>query len=79
MQTQDGVVREIVSRLENGSGDRIADLHLWRVGPGHNAAVVSLVSDHPVSPNAYKARLADIHGLSHITVEVEACLGDHFH
>ena len=27
MQTQDGVVREIVSRLENGSGDRIADLH----------------------------------------------------
>jgi cation diffusion facilitator family transporter len=79
MQTQDGVVREIVSRLENGSGDRIADLHLWRVGPGHNAAVVSLVSDHPVSPNAYKARLADIHGLSHITVEVESCPGDHFH
>jgi hypothetical protein len=34
--------------LESGS-DRVADLHPWRIGPGHCAAVVSIVSDAPVS------------------------------
>ena len=36
----------IRGRLEQGD-DRIADLHVWRVGPGHHAAIVSLVSDAP--------------------------------
>ena len=60
------------ARLERGS-DRVADLHLWRIGPGHCAAVVSIVSDAPVSLVAYKARLADLPGLSHVTIEVVAC------
>ena len=63
---------EVRSRLENGS-DRVADLHLWRVGPGHFAAVVSIVSDAPASLVAYKARLADLPGLSHVTIELVAC------
>ncbi len=65
---------EVRARLE-GNGDRVADLHLWRVGPGHAAAVVSVVSDRPEPPAAYKARLADLPGLSHMTVEVVQCLG----
>ena len=79
MSTGDGITSEISHRLESGRGDRVSDLHVWRVGPGHCAAVVSLVSDCPEPPNAYKARLADIHGISHITVEVEACPGNHSH
>jgi cation diffusion facilitator family transporter len=63
---------EVRARLE-GNGDRVADLHLWRVGPGHSAAVVSVVSDRPETPAAYKARLADLPGLSHVTVEVVQC------
>ena len=59
-------------RLET-NGDRVADLHLWQVGPGHQAAIVCLVTDHPRPPSAYKAKLADLHTLSHITVEVEPC------
>jgi cation diffusion facilitator family transporter len=59
----------IRARLEVG-GDRIADLHLWRVGPGHAALIASIVSDEPQSPESYKARLADLEGLSHITIEV---------
>jgi cation diffusion facilitator family transporter len=47
MRPEDGVAAEIAQRLEAGSDDRMSDLHLWRVGPGHNAAVVSLVSDRP--------------------------------
>jgi cation diffusion facilitator family transporter len=62
----------IRQRLENG-GDRICDLHLWRVGPGHAAVIASIVSDEPQSPDRYKARLDGLDGLSHITVEVHAC------
>jgi cation diffusion facilitator family transporter len=65
---------EVRRRLER-DGDRVADLHLWRVGPGHAAAVVSIVSDTPAPPAAYKARLADLRGLSHVTVEVLPCPG----
>ncbi len=73
----EGIAREIAERLEAGGGDRIADLHLWRVGPGHHAAVVSIVCDRPEPPAAYKARLADIVGLSHVTIEVQPCSGEH--
>jgi Co/Zn/Cd efflux system component len=52
------------------AGDRLADLHLWRIGPGHTAVVASLVSDTPQPPSVYKARLKDLRGLSHITIEV---------
>lgn len=68
----------IRDRLETG-GDRIADLHLWRVGPGHAAAIVALVSDRPRPPAEYKARLGDLAGLSHVTVEVNPCDQDHAH
>ena len=73
----EGIAHEIAERLEAEGGDRIADLHLWRVGPGHHAAIVSIVCDRPEPPAAYKARLADISGLSHVTIEVLACPGEH--
>lgn len=62
------------SRLEV-EGDRVTDLHLWRVGPGHMAVVAVVVSGSPQHPNAYKARLDDIAGISHVTVEVHRCPG----
>ena len=62
----------IRDRLET-KGDRVTDLHLWQVGPGHRAAVISIVSDNPLPPATYKRRLKGLRGLSHITVEVEAC------
>ncbi|MFL6838938.1 MAG: CDF family Co(II)/Ni(II) efflux transporter DmeF [Bradyrhizobium sp.] len=65
----EAVIRE---RLET-KGDRVTDLHLWQVGPGHRAAVISVVSDHPLPPATYKRRLGGLHGLSHVTVEVETC------
>jgi cation diffusion facilitator family transporter len=62
----------IRSSLERGS-DRVADLHVWRVGPGHKAAVLSIVTDDPLSASAYKRRLGHLHGLCHVTVEVNRC------
>ncbi|WEK52333.1 MAG: CDF family Co(II)/Ni(II) efflux transporter DmeF [Candidatus Kaistia colombiensis] len=51
-------------------GSHVTDLHLWRVGPGHNAAVISLVAADPATPDAYRRRLSGLAGLSHVTVEV---------
>ncbi len=65
----EAVIRD---RLET-RGDRVTDLHLWQVGPGHRAAVISVVSDHPLPSATYKRRLGGLRGLSHVTIEVELC------
>jgi cation diffusion facilitator family transporter len=62
----------IRARLER-NGDYVSDLHLWRVGPGHRAAMVSIVSSNPQPTETYKARLADMPGLSHVSIEVLTC------
>jgi cation diffusion facilitator family transporter len=67
-----GLEQRIRSRLESDA-DRVTDLHLWRLGPGHYAAMASLVSTAPQTPAQYKARLEDLPSLSHVTVEVEPC------
>lgn len=51
--------------------DVITDLHVWQVGPGHHAAIVSLTSSAPATPDTYKSKLAHIHDLSHVTIEVQ--------
>jgi cation diffusion facilitator family transporter len=51
-------------------GDRLADLHLWRLGPGHLGAIVSVVTGQRRGPDFYRARLGHIRSLSHLTVEV---------
>jgi cation diffusion facilitator family transporter len=66
------LARRIRERIETG-GDRIVDFHLWRVGPGHAAVIASVVSDAPQAPSVYKQRLEDLAGLSHVTIEVNAC------
>lgn len=70
----DRLAERVRERLEQGD-DRVADLHLWRVGPGHAALVVTIVSDRPQAPTVYKRRLDDLMGLSHVTVEVHPCPG----
>jgi cation diffusion facilitator family transporter len=65
----EAVIRD---RLET-KGDRVTDLHLWQVGPGHRAAVISVISDNPLPPATYKRRLGGLKGLCHLTVEVELC------
>ena len=62
-----------VRSLLEADGDRITDLHLWRLGPGHFGAIVSLVTHTPKSPAYYKGCLADLRSLVHVTVEVEIC------
>jgi cation diffusion facilitator family transporter len=68
------LVDRVRERIEV-DGDVICDLHLWRLGPGHLAVIVAVVSAAPQAPSVYKARLEGIPGLSHVTVEVHPCPG----
>lgn len=63
----------ITERLRDGGATEIADLHLWPVAPGRLAASVSLVSHDPRTPSEYKARLVNLPGLVHVTIEVNEC------
>ena len=66
-------VAELIRSKIETEADRITDLHLWQLGPGHWAAVVSLVSSDPQVPDVYKRRVAGIEEVSHLTVEVQPC------
>ncbi|MFM9844945.1 MAG: CDF family Co(II)/Ni(II) efflux transporter DmeF [Dongiaceae bacterium] len=72
MSPDPGLARKIRSILEV-DGDRVADLHLWRVGPGHYSAIVSLVTHKPERPSHYRERLRALGSLSHVTVEIDTC------
>jgi len=69
MNPDEAVTRRIREAIE-ADGSRLADLHLWRLGPGHLGAIVSVVADKAHSPDEYRARLAHLPALSHLTVEV---------
>lgn len=64
----------IRDRVERDTRDRVADLHVWRVGPGHFAAIVSIVSDEPREPEHYKQQLRSVERIAHLTVEVQPCV-----
>jgi cation diffusion facilitator family transporter len=64
----------IKTTIEQDLGARVADLHLWRLGPGHRGLIVSLVSPDPVTAEQIKASLRQRYpDLSHVTVEVAIC------
>jgi cation diffusion facilitator family transporter len=66
----DEVTREKVKRAIEADGDRVVDLHLWRLGPGHLAAVLAIATSKPRDALFYRHRLSSFECLSHITVEV---------
>ncbi|MBO9436855.1 CDF family Co(II)/Ni(II) efflux transporter DmeF [Ruegeria sp. R13_0] len=55
--------------VENGD-DKITDLHIWQVGPGHYSVIASVASETPKTVAEYKAMLVHIDHVSHTTVEV---------
>ncbi len=61
--------------IEADADNKVADLHLWQVGTGHLALIVSVVTHHPRPPAQYKGQLHPVADLSHVTVEVLPCSG----
>jgi cation diffusion facilitator family transporter len=65
-----------VRALIEGDGDaKLADLHVWQVGPGCYAAALSIVADAPQPAAHYSARLKAVKTLRHATIEVHRCMG----
>jgi cation diffusion facilitator family transporter len=52
-------------------GDRLTDLHLWRLGPGHLGAILSVATRRPRGSEYYQSLLSRFRSLSHVTVEVQ--------
>jgi cation diffusion facilitator family transporter len=52
-------------------GDRLTDLHLWRLGPGHLGAILSVATAELRGPEYYRELLGRFSALSHVTVEVQ--------
>ena len=69
MTPDQGMTEKVRTAIE-GDGDRIADLHLWRLGPGHLGAIVSVVTPSARSEADYRRKLARFPSLSHLTIEV---------
>ena len=65
------VVREIHEVIEAGPlAATITDLHVWRVGKGKYACIVSLAVDGQATPDDFRRQLAIHDELVHITVEI---------
>lgn len=58
---------EVRHEVEREGDARITDLHVWRVGPGAYAAIVSFTG--LASSEAVRRRLTSVHELAHVTVE----------
>ncbi|MBY5371142.1 CDF family Co(II)/Ni(II) efflux transporter DmeF [Rhizobium leguminosarum] len=80
MKSSGGVLLDVISEGETlpaeirgaieTEDDRITDLHVWQVGPGHHAAIVAVLTSQPRDPAFYKDRFSALEELSHVTVEV---------
>jgi cation diffusion facilitator family transporter len=66
----EGAVR---SAIEGADDNRVADLHIWKVGPGTYAAEMAVVTATPRPPDHYKALIPAASGVVHATVEVHHC------
>jgi len=64
---------KIIDAIENDSDNRITDIHVWKVGANHYAAIISLVTHYPKRTEYYKELLMKFTKLSHVTIEVNYC------
>ena len=77
----DGSIEEeyqsaITEAIEKDSDNRVCDIHIWKVGANHYAAIISIVTHHPKPTQHYKDLLIGFHKLSQTTIEVNACKGE---
>jgi cation diffusion facilitator family transporter len=71
--TPDSALLSRIRRCLEADGDRIADLHLWRLGPGHLGAILAIMTPHARDTSFYRSLLKSFPSLSHVTVEVIDC------
>ena len=68
LDATDAKLEARIRALVEDPGDaKIADLHVWRVGPGAHSVIVSVVG---ATRETICQRLAPVHAIEHLTVEV---------
>jgi cation diffusion facilitator family transporter len=70
MNPDRGMAEKVRATIER-DGDRLEDLHLWRLGPGHLGAILSVVTTERRDADHYRRLLHHFRNLSHVTVEVQ--------
>jgi cation diffusion facilitator family transporter len=70
MNPDRGMAERLRATIER-DGDQLEDLHLWRLGPGHLGAILSVSTAKPRDAGHYRRLLGRFHNLSHVTVEVQ--------
>lgn len=68
--TCEGVVRK---QLEAIDDVRVADLHVWDLGPGRRSCIVSLVTATPKDVDVYRSAVLHALDVAHLTIEVHRC------
>ncbi len=71
MNPDDHICEHLREAIE-GDGDDLVDLHLWRLGPGHLGAILSVVTPTQRNEAYYRKKLQNFKALSHLTIEVRA-------
>lgn len=66
----DEALEESIHGAVAAQGDKLTDLHVWRLGPGHLGAIVAVETRQDRSPEFYREKLSHLPMLSHVTVEV---------
>jgi len=69
--------RTIREHLEAVDDVRVADLHLWDIGPGERGCIVKLISSEPRETAYYRDIIKSKVPISHLTVEVQRCNEPH--
>ena len=59
--------------VERDGDSLVTDLHVWQVGAGTFAAIVSLAAHHPRPVQAYRDLFREHEELVDVSVEVQAC------
>jgi cation diffusion facilitator family transporter len=70
MNPDQGMAKRMQAAIE-ADGDRLTDLHLWRLGPGHLGAILSVATGRDREPDYYRSLLSRFRNLSHVTVQVQ--------
>jgi cation diffusion facilitator family transporter len=67
----DRLMTDNIRNAIESEGDQLADLHLWRLGPGHLGAILSVVTPTDRREAFYRAKLGRFRSLSHLTIEIK--------
>ena len=68
---------QIRRAIESDGDSLVTDLHVWQVGIGKFAAMVSIVAHEPKSSDSYRALLRGHDELVHVTIETHHCREHH--